>query len=140
MTGRDVREASAEEIEATIDAFAHAARRAIEAGFDGIHGANGYLISEFSSRVTNRRAEQGPIRTRGRALAPCRVQAKETAPGRPGHDLEPVGLAEGDPAQQRLEGLAANGPVTFGGDREDVADQQLSPDGARLRWARAKRT
>ena len=59
MTGRDAREASAGEIEATIDAFGQAARRAVEAGFDGvhIHGANGYLISEFSSPVTNRRAD-----------------------------------------------------------------------------------
>ena len=60
MTGRDVREASVEEIEATIAAFGHAARRAVEAGFDGvhIHGANGYLISEFSSPLTNRRTDE----------------------------------------------------------------------------------
>jgi 2,4-dienoyl-CoA reductase-like NADH-dependent reductase (Old Yellow Enzyme family) len=59
MTGRDVRAASVEEIESTIDAFGQAARRAVEAGFDGvhIHGANGYLISEFSSAVTNRRTD-----------------------------------------------------------------------------------
>jgi 2,4-dienoyl-CoA reductase-like NADH-dependent reductase (Old Yellow Enzyme family) len=59
MTGRDVGEASADEIEATVAAFGHAARRAVEAGFDGvhIHGANGYLVSEFSSPITNRRAD-----------------------------------------------------------------------------------
>jgi 2,4-dienoyl-CoA reductase-like NADH-dependent reductase (Old Yellow Enzyme family) len=59
MTGRDVREAPREEIETTIGAFGEAARRAVEAGFDGvhIHGANGYLISEFSSPVTNRRVD-----------------------------------------------------------------------------------
>lgn len=59
MTGRAVREASDEEIEATIAAFAAAARRAIAAGFDGvhIHGANGYLISEFSSPLANRRTD-----------------------------------------------------------------------------------
>ena len=59
MTGRDVGEASAEEIERTVTAFGRAAARAIEAGFDGvhIHGANGYLISEFSSPVSNRRTD-----------------------------------------------------------------------------------
>ncbi|MQA73376.1 MAG: hypothetical protein GEU88_03305 [Solirubrobacterales bacterium] len=46
LTGRDVAAAGDEEIEAVLDAFAEGARRAIEAGFDGvhIHGANGYLI------------------------------------------------------------------------------------------------
>ena len=59
MTGRDVAEASGAEIAATVEAFGQAARRALEAGFDGvhIHGANGYLISEFSSPVTNRRTD-----------------------------------------------------------------------------------
>jgi 2,4-dienoyl-CoA reductase-like NADH-dependent reductase (Old Yellow Enzyme family) len=68
MTGRDVREASAEEIEATIEAFGQAARRAVEAGFDGvhIHGANGYLISEFSSPLTNRRADAWGAGAEGR--------------------------------------------------------------------------
>lgn len=59
MTGRDVRQATVEEIEQTVDAFAAAARRAVDAGFDGvhIHGANGYLISEFRSPLTNRRQD-----------------------------------------------------------------------------------
>jgi 2,4-dienoyl-CoA reductase-like NADH-dependent reductase (Old Yellow Enzyme family) len=45
------------EIDEALDAFAAAARRAKEAGFDGvhIHGANGYLISEFSSPLANTR-------------------------------------------------------------------------------------
>jgi 2,4-dienoyl-CoA reductase-like NADH-dependent reductase (Old Yellow Enzyme family) len=60
LTGREVGEASAEEIDEAIAAYAEGARRAIEAGFDGvhIHGANGYLISEFSSPVTNRRTDE----------------------------------------------------------------------------------
>src|SRR5205823_9760458 len=59
-TGRNVRGAEPEEIEEVIGAFAAAARRAAEAGFDGVHvhGANGYLISEFSSPLTNRRADE----------------------------------------------------------------------------------
>ena len=60
MTGRRVAEAREEEIFEAIEAFGQAARRAMEAGFDGVHlhGANGYLISEFRSSLTNRRADQ----------------------------------------------------------------------------------
>src|SRR5215216_5405363 len=49
MTGREVADASRGEIDEVIESFQDAARRAAEAGFDGvhIHGANGYLISEF---------------------------------------------------------------------------------------------
>ncbi|MSO42368.1 MAG: NADH:flavin oxidoreductase [Solirubrobacterales bacterium] len=60
LTGRMVGEASEEEIAETIAAFAEGARRIAEAGFDGvhIHGANGYLISEFASPLANRRSDR----------------------------------------------------------------------------------
>lgn len=59
LTGREVGEATEDEIHIAVRAFADGARRAVEAGFDGVHvhGANGYLISEFSSPHTNRRAD-----------------------------------------------------------------------------------
>jgi 2,4-dienoyl-CoA reductase-like NADH-dependent reductase (Old Yellow Enzyme family) len=60
MTGRTVGEASPAEVEEAVAAFGAAAARAVEAGFDGVHvhGANGYLISEFRSPLTNRRTDE----------------------------------------------------------------------------------
>jgi 2,4-dienoyl-CoA reductase-like NADH-dependent reductase (Old Yellow Enzyme family) len=54
------REMTIEEIEETIEAFAEAARRAKEAGFDAVqlHAAHGYLLSGFLSPYTNRRTDE----------------------------------------------------------------------------------
>ena len=51
---------TAREIEETLDAFGQAARRAREAGFDGVqlHCAHGFLLSEFLSPHTNRRTDE----------------------------------------------------------------------------------
>ncbi|MEV4057439.1 NADH:flavin oxidoreductase/NADH oxidase family protein [Amycolatopsis sp. NPDC049688] len=48
-----------DEIEAIIDRFAVAARTFADAGFHGvqIHGAHGYLVSQFLSPLTNRRTD-----------------------------------------------------------------------------------
>ncbi len=60
------------DIEAVIKAFAEGARRAHEAGFDVIelHGAHGYLLNEFLSPLTNKRADQygGTLENRARFL------------------------------------------------------------------------
>lgn len=50
---------SGEEIEAIIERFGVAARTFVEAGFAGvqIHGAHGYLVSQFLSPLTNRRID-----------------------------------------------------------------------------------
>eukprot|EP00668_Euglena_longa_P035377 GGOE01045445.1.p1 GENE.GGOE01045445.1~~GGOE01045445.1.p1 ORF type:complete len:376 (+),score=72.50 GGOE01045445.1:35-1129(+) len=49
-----------EEIPRVVEEFAQGARRAKEAGFDGveIHGANGYLIDQFIRDGTNHRTDQ----------------------------------------------------------------------------------
>jgi 2,4-dienoyl-CoA reductase-like NADH-dependent reductase (Old Yellow Enzyme family) len=57
-----------EEIEETIEAFAEAARRAEEEGFDAIqlHVAHGWLLNEFLSPYTNRRTDEYGGRTEKR--------------------------------------------------------------------------
>lgn len=60
------------EIEKIIADFASAARRANAAGLSGveIHAANGYLFTQFLSRVTNLRTDRwgGPLENRARFL------------------------------------------------------------------------
>ncbi|MFJ3468660.1 alkene reductase [Pseudomonas sp. NPDC090201] len=54
------RELSRSEIAQIVDDFRQAARRAIDAGFDGVevHGANGYLIDQFLRTTSNTRTDE----------------------------------------------------------------------------------
>ena len=54
------RQATADELQTIVAAFAAAARRADQAGFDVIelHAAHGYLLSEFLSPLTNTRSDE----------------------------------------------------------------------------------
>lgn len=81
--GRTPKEMDEEDIAGLIEAFAQAARRAQEAGFDGvqIHGAHGYLVNQFLSPLTNRRSDRwgGAIENRMRfAVEVARSIKKET--------------------------------------------------------------
>ena len=60
------------QIEATVERFAVTARRAEQAGFDGVevHAAHGYLLSQFLSPLVNRRTDEwgGSLENRARML------------------------------------------------------------------------
>ncbi|MDD2371081.1 MAG: NADPH dehydrogenase NamA [Firmicutes bacterium] len=71
-TYRIPREISKDEIKVAIGQYGQAARRASLAGFDAleVHGAHGYLISEFLSPLTNKRTDEygGSLENRARFL------------------------------------------------------------------------
>jgi 2,4-dienoyl-CoA reductase-like NADH-dependent reductase (Old Yellow Enzyme family) len=66
------REMTVEDIQKVVTAYGAAAKRAQDAGFDGvqIHSAHGYLLSQFLSPAFNQRNDQygGDIHNRARAL------------------------------------------------------------------------
>ncbi len=72
LTRKMPREMTKEEIEELIDAFAHAIRRAKEAGYDAVqlHGAHGYIITQFLSPYINIRKDEygGNLENRVRFL------------------------------------------------------------------------
>ncbi|MBI0295319.1 NADH:flavin oxidoreductase/NADH oxidase family protein [Streptomyces sp. PRKS01-29] len=61
-----------EQIEATVNRYALTARRAEQAGFDGVevHAAHGYLLSQFLSPLVNKRTDRwgGSLENRARML------------------------------------------------------------------------
>ena len=131
-----------EEIPGIVEQFRSAARRAKDAGFDGveIHGANGYLLDQFTRDGTNQRTDEygGSIEARLRlpleiAEAVCEVWGA----GRVGYRVSPTGLfndiSDSDPVAtfsllaERLSamGLAYLHVVeSFGGQARDEATNQ----------------
>ncbi len=115
-----------EELPQVIEGFRAAARRAVDAGIDGIeiHGANGYLFHQFLDPGANLRQDAygGSPANRARLLreAICAIAA-EIGPERtavrlsPGNNVQ--GIHETDPAD-----VAA----TYGGLLDDVADLGLA--------------
>jgi 2,4-dienoyl-CoA reductase-like NADH-dependent reductase (Old Yellow Enzyme family) len=82
---RPAREMTPDEIALLIQAYAQAARRAQEAGYDGvqIHGAHGYLVGQFLSPFVNRRTDEwgGDLGKRMHFLrAVCRAVREQVGP------------------------------------------------------------
>lgn len=67
------RAATQEDVDGVVAGFAHAAEFLERAGFDGmqVHGAHGYLVAQFLSPTTNRRADRygGGVANRARLAA-----------------------------------------------------------------------
>lgn len=104
------RPASADELEEISSAFASAARRSVQAGFDlvEVHGAHGYLLGQFLSPYTNRRSDAYGGSFENRCRFPLEVVRKiREAIGREfilfyrlgADDLVPGGLTIGESAR-----------------------------------------
>jgi len=78
------RRATLVDIKKIIKNFQLAAERCVKAGFDGIeiHGAHGYLISQFLGANTNNRKDEwgGSLRNRSRLLVEIYRSIKESVP------------------------------------------------------------
>jgi N-ethylmaleimide reductase len=98
---------SAGEITGIVHEFREGAKKAREAGFDGveIHGANGYLLDQFLRDGSNRRTDNygGSLKNRMRfPLDVARAVSAEWRKGRVGYRLSPHflfhGMSDTDPA------------------------------------------
>ncbi|KAI1260104.1 NADPH dehydrogenase [Xylariaceae sp. FL1019] len=80
----DPKAMTAEDIQQLVLAFKNAARRSVEAGIDciEIHGAHGYLITEFLSPITNTRTDTygGSFENRTRLLFDVITAVREVVP------------------------------------------------------------
>ena len=106
-----------EEIWAFIADYAQAAKNAIEAGFDGveIHGANGYLVDQFTQDVSNHRTDAwgGSVEKRSRfGLEVAKAVVEAVGSEKVGIRLSPFSTFQGmkvaDPITQfshQIEGL-----------------------------------
>ncbi len=92
---------SEEGIERILGCFATAARRAADAGFDAveIHGAHGYLASQFLSPLANRRDDRwgGSLENRARFVREAARRMREAVGGRLLVSCR-LGAADGDPS------------------------------------------
>ncbi|MEU3607209.1 alkene reductase [Streptomyces sp. NPDC035033] len=113
------REMTADDIRETVADFAAAARRAVDAGFEGVevHAANGHLLHQFLAKNTNRRTDAygGPVEHRIRfAVEVVRAVVDAIGADRVGVRVSPGvtvnGIEEGD-AEDTAELYAALVPA-----------------------------
>ena len=99
---------TAEDLVSTKAEFVAAARNAIEAGFDGVelHSANGYLLEEFLSPISNVRTDNygGNIENRCRfVLEVTAAVADAIGKNKTGIRLSPYGVASDMPHYPEIE-------------------------------------
>jgi N-ethylmaleimide reductase len=99
---------SAEELVATKNDYVNAAKNAIKAGFDGVelHGANGYLLEQFLSPVSNIRTDQygGSIENRARfVLEVVSEVANAIGKEKTGIRISPYGVASDMPHYPEID-------------------------------------
>ena len=99
-----------EEIAGVVADYAHAARCAMDAGFDGVevHGANGYLLEQFLRDSINDRTDAygGPKENRARLLLEVmNAVVAEIGAGRTGLRLSPVTPANDAQQDSDAQGL-----------------------------------
>lgn len=93
-------EMSESDIEKTIEQYVQAAKLAIEAGVDGIeiHGANGYLIDQFTNVSSNQRKDRwgGSVENRIRfGLEIAKRMSAAIGSDRVGYRISPYGVFNG---------------------------------------------
>jgi N-ethylmaleimide reductase len=102
------KEMTAAELEQTKNEFIQAAKNAVEAGFDGIelHGANGYLLEQFLSPISNVRTDNygGSVENRARfVLDVVKGAAEAIGADKVGIRLSPYGVASDMPHYAEID-------------------------------------
>jgi len=128
-----------EEIKDIVEAFGDAARRAVDAGYEliEIHGAHGYLITNFLSPHTNKRNDfyGGSVENRMRFLVQIAENIrKKIGPEFPltvrlsGTDYEPDGMTIEDTIAiaKKMEAIGLDAIHVSGGDHHTMI-HQVSP-------------
>jgi len=99
---------TAEEVQSTKAEYVQAAKNAIEAGFDGVelHGANGYLLEQFLSPISNIRTDNygGSIENRARFVLEVAAEvANAIGADKTGIRLSPYGVASDMPHYPEID-------------------------------------
>jgi N-ethylmaleimide reductase len=102
------KEMSAKDLISTKNEFVIAAKNAVEAGFDGVelHGANGYILEQFLSPISNIRKDSygGSIENRSRFVLEVAAAVADTiGKDRVGIRLSPYGIASDMPHYPEID-------------------------------------